>query len=1026
MWMLGNHPKGSLSVDVDFLYLCKQNVYSVADLVNGGNLLNRRQCQDLSFKLSKSIQSITDLKLRYGESAAFFQSALENLYQYLEKAKLLVAKCGEEDWCAAAVFQIQNENAFRDILLDVSLCYSAIYEQARCISEHWNDPPEDLRLSSIFQPTIESDVHEDQLDAQKRLEDLANEPGSVKFLGHFLPTRGFLRQCLARYLLAKMHSTSLVPHASSLDTYSGVLWKKESAPTRTWGNYMLLGAGSGASGVCSTKWLGIPCAKKEFHQQEAESSFLKEAGILAHLKHPNIVNFLCCGNGQERGDRFIAMELMEKSLSNLIDDQKDTYFSLPVVVDIIIQIARGMCYLHDRGVAHRDLKPQNVVVNRLTSPYLGNHFLVKLVDFGMSKTKVQISKSSTISLPGVGTTRYRAPEVHPKAYPNGKGKTMWFKADVFSFAMTCAHLLSLQLPFKDLDQISELFSELMKGLRPQLPSNCPQELVSLLQDCWGISPRSRPSFVEICTRLETFRHKFLREIYFVDKETMDFSSGFSFIKLKIEEHSSMSRPFVDIGNDELEIEPPNDFHGNKRSDVVSVIPCTLNHALKLLPEAPYKNGLSSSCNICKEEVNGEAYRCEVCNFDAHPDCAEIKNKVKVFIHDDPLHLLIYNYYENNPDAMCRFCEESLQGSAWVYRCEQCDFDVHALCTKYPKRMKHLLHSHPLILIHYPPRKNRLGKCCNGHLKGYRYTCTQKWCVFDVHPQCAIAAPMHPLCIFNSSHRLSLKCGSSRGFHCSRCGYPGSSWFYYCDHCDKELHVNCVLPDAREEGDGWNEDKDKQKIEQVQLKVREGPRTCLFFKWRLDTQPKKLLTTLRADMEGVRMVLLCEEPGHEHVVHGDQGGVFNGLLGEQRLEKLQLLLPYGLQVVKRAVSMATELNDFSSVTLPCLGTGSWNLKVISDIRNQSKEPIEDKETMSSALESLLNEVEGHGFSMLKLFGLLRVRYIATEVGEFPRYTKGMFGWLCIDHLNRGIETGKLESYPLRMYHDLTIDQQRQFR
>ena len=78
--------------------------------------------------------------------------------------------------------------------------------------------------------------------------------------------------------------------------------------------------------------MGIPCAKKEFHGHATERFFLEEAGILAHLKHPYIANFICCGNGKENGDCFIAMELMEKSLSKLIEEQRDMHFSLPIIV----------------------------------------------------------------------------------------------------------------------------------------------------------------------------------------------------------------------------------------------------------------------------------------------------------------------------------------------------------------------------------------------------------------------------------------------------------------------------------------------------------------------------------------------------------------------------------------------------------------------------------------------------------------------------------------------------------------------
>jgi serine/threonine protein kinase len=519
----------SSSAEVDFLSLCKSSVHSIEVLASGGKLLNRRQCQDLSSKLSTATLNICQLVLYCGAPAILFRPALEDLYRCLEKAKVLVGSCGQRNWCAAAVFQCQNENA--------------IYELAKSKRSNWNDPPQDLRESFLFLPARDGDVHADQQELRERLDDLANGYTGVKRLGYFRAGRVAQKQSLAKYLLVKMYCTSLEPHANTLDAYSAILWAKVSEPLGTWGSSCFLGAGSGASGVCSTEWLGIPCAKKEFHGQASESLFLKEAGILAHLKHPCIVNFICCGNGLERGDRFIAMELMEKSLFDLIEEQRGVSFSLPVVIDVMVQIACGVCYLHSQGVAHRDLKPQNVVVNRVTSPYLVDDFCVKLVDFGMSKTKVEVSKANTISYRGVGTIMYRAPEVHPMANPDGEGKVNWFKADAFSFAMTCAHLLSLKIPFKELNS-SELYTELTKNAqRPELPSMCPQDLVVLLGDCWKTNPQSRPSFVEIGTRLETLKHKFLRGYFILDqgleKNKTNFDAGFDFIKSKLKEKPSI-------------------------------------------------------------------------------------------------------------------------------------------------------------------------------------------------------------------------------------------------------------------------------------------------------------------------------------------------------------------------------------------------------------------------------------------------------------------------------------------------------
>ena len=523
-----------LNIDVpNFLDLCEQNVRSLEELVKAGDLLNQRQCQDLSSKLSKTTLNVRKLVECCGVSAGDFRPALKNLYRCLEKARILVANCGEEKWWVAAVFQNRNQNAFREILLEVSLGYNVIYEHAKSRFKDGNvELPDDLR--SVFVPAIASDVQEDQQDLQRRLEGLASDPSTVIFQGHSLAEDVALKaQSLARYLQKMQCAFEQSSVATTSDGWSGIMWNKETEPAGTWGQSQYLGSGATDGGVCKTEWLEIPCARKEYHVKEHEVFFLKEASILAHVKHPCIIDFVCCSNGQSRGDRFIAMELMQKSLCDLIEDQKSVNFPLHVAVDIIVQIARGMSYLHDQGVAHRDLKPQNVVVSRLDSSSVEDLYCVKLVDFGLSKTKVDTLKSTTVTAQGIGTTMYRAPELHPKASLRRKGRAMWMKADVFSFAMTCVHFLTLDVPFKGFTS-DELYNAVMNGQRPKLPKDCPEELVALLKDCWNAIPDKRPSFTEICVRLETLRLKDLRGRYM----KMELGSSLVFIKVKIEEQSS--------------------------------------------------------------------------------------------------------------------------------------------------------------------------------------------------------------------------------------------------------------------------------------------------------------------------------------------------------------------------------------------------------------------------------------------------------------------------------------------------------
>ena len=86
-------------------------------------------------------------------------------------------------------------------------------------------------------------------------------------------------------------------------------------------------------------WFGAPCAKKVCIAGVNEATFIKETKILVRLNHPNIVNFLCCGNDPQKGHSFIAMDLMDMSLSEFIKlraKDRRPLFSPIVALDTIV------------------------------------------------------------------------------------------------------------------------------------------------------------------------------------------------------------------------------------------------------------------------------------------------------------------------------------------------------------------------------------------------------------------------------------------------------------------------------------------------------------------------------------------------------------------------------------------------------------------------------------------------------------------------------------------------------------------
>jgi serine/threonine protein kinase len=180
-------------------------------------------------------------------------------------------------------------------------------------------------------------------------------------------------------------------------------------------------------------------------------------------------------------------------------------------MNILLQIAEAMNYLHENAVMHRDLKANNVLINVVEGPdgeLSSSSVQVKLTDFGESKLKLCDSGYST---PMVGTTRWRAPEVF-EVEDNREKYTK--SADVYSFSMLCFEVLTGAVPFKD-KPLGTLLESIRDGVRPQLPhaDYCPDYLSALIDKCWATNPVERPQFPIICQLLVDYKARVLKHRY---------------------------------------------------------------------------------------------------------------------------------------------------------------------------------------------------------------------------------------------------------------------------------------------------------------------------------------------------------------------------------------------------------------------------------------------------------------------------------------------------------------------------------
>ncbi|XP_042505661.1 light-sensor Protein kinase-like [Macadamia integrifolia] len=258
-----------------------------------------------------------------------------------------------------------------------------------------------------------------------------------------------------------------------------------------------LGSGSQFKEV---QWLGESFVLRNFFG-EIEPA-IPEISLLSSLAHPNILQFLCGFSDEEKKESFLVMELMNKDLISCIKElcgpRRKVPFSLPIAVDLMLQIARGMEYLHSQKIYHGDLNPYNVLVRPRNS--LDGYLHAKISGFGLSS--ITNSTPRTSSNQNEAPFIWYAPEVlleQEQPQPGTTSSSKYTeKADIYSFGMICFELLTGKVPFEDGHlQGDKMSRNIRAGERPLFPFHLPKYLTNLTKKCWHTDPTQRPSFSSI-------------------------------------------------------------------------------------------------------------------------------------------------------------------------------------------------------------------------------------------------------------------------------------------------------------------------------------------------------------------------------------------------------------------------------------------------------------------------------------------------------------------------------------------------
>ena len=195
--------------------------------------------------------------------------------------------------------------------------------------------------------------------------------------------------------------------------------------------------------------------------QESLKRFQREAISTTELSHENIVSIYDVGEGAHP---FIVMEYVDGTdLKTYIKD----HYPIPndTIIDIMSQILSGIEYAHSRGIIHRDIKPQNILMD--------SNGQVKITDFGIALAVSQHSITQTNSL--LGTVHYMSPE-------QARGGMATQKSDIYSLGIVLYELLTGQVPFRGESPVSialKHFQEDLPDIREQNP-NVPQSLANVV------------------------------------------------------------------------------------------------------------------------------------------------------------------------------------------------------------------------------------------------------------------------------------------------------------------------------------------------------------------------------------------------------------------------------------------------------------------------------------------------------------------------------------------------------------------
>ncbi|XP_066254170.1 tyrosine-protein kinase Btk isoform X2 [Euwallacea similis] len=238
--------------------------------------------------------------------------------------------------------------------------------------------------------------------------------------------------------------------------------------------------GSGQFGVVRRgKWRGTTDVAVKMMKEGtmSEDDFIEEAKVMTKLQHPNLVQLY--GVCSKNRPIFIVTEYMRHGslLNYLRRHEQSLSTNQGLLLDMCIQVCKGMAYLERHNYIHRDLAARNCLV--------GHENIVKVADFGLARYVLddQYTSSGGSKFP----IKWAPPEVLNYTRFSSKSD-VWAYGVLMWEVFTCG-----KMPYGRMKN-SEVVERVQKGIILDKPKACFKEVYDVMKKCWSPQPENRPSF----------------------------------------------------------------------------------------------------------------------------------------------------------------------------------------------------------------------------------------------------------------------------------------------------------------------------------------------------------------------------------------------------------------------------------------------------------------------------------------------------------------------------------------------------